>query len=144
MGQAREVMDRLTEVLTTTGDLKAIRELFAEDAVAWTPDKGEVRGRDNIIEWWRTMVDPVPDATYESLYKNEVGNTAIDEGYFGGKNTGPITMPDGSSLPATGKTIRIRGADFATVEDGRIVSYRIYFDQLEFLSQLGLLPETPA
>lgn len=40
MGEAREVMDRLTDALTTHPDLKVIAELYAEDAVARTPDEG--------------------------------------------------------------------------------------------------------
>ena len=141
MGQAREVMDRLTEALTSTADLKAVAELYAADAVAVTPYAGEVHGRDNIVDYWRQMTDAVPNATYEPVYSAEIGDTAIDEGFYSGKNTGPLPLPSGETLPATGKSVRIRGVDFAKVEDGRIVSYRLYFDQLEFLGQLGLLPE---
>ena len=141
MGQAREVMDRLTEALTSTPDLKAVAELYAADAVAVTPDAGEVHGRDNIVDYWRQMTDAVTDASYETVYAVEVGDTAIDEGFYSGTNTGPLPLPSGESLPATGKRVRIRGCDFATVVDGRIVSYRLYFDQMDFLGQLGLLPE---
>jgi len=70
-----------------------------------------------------------------------VGDTAIDEGWFSGRNTGPVRLPSGESLPPTGKEFRIRGVDFATVRGGRIVSYRVYYDQLSFLDQLGLLSE---
>ncbi|MFJ8112924.1 ester cyclase [Streptomyces sp. NPDC096132] len=145
MGQAREVMDRLTEALTTRADLKVIGELFADDAVAVTPDGGELRGRDSIVEYWRQLTDAVPEGRYESLHAYEIGNTAIDEGFFGGRNTGPIQLPTGESLPATNKEVRLRGVDFATIdEDGRIVDYRLYFDEMEFLQQLGLAPdETP-
>ncbi|CAM5303007.1 hypothetical protein SALBM311S_11502 [Streptomyces alboniger] len=34
--------------------------------------------------------------------------------------------------------------DIATVKDGRIVDYRLYFDEMEFLGQLGLLPDEPS
>ncbi|MGW7723538.1 ester cyclase [Streptomyces canus] len=141
MGEAREVMDRLTDALTTHSDLKVIGELYAEDAVAQTPDEGEIRGRDNIVEYWRQMTDAVPEATFESLHAYEVGDTAIDEGVFSGRNTGPIQLPTGETLPATQKEVRIRGVDIATVKDGRIVDYRLYFDEMEFLGQLGLLPD---
>ncbi|MEV0218556.1 nuclear transport factor 2 family protein [Streptomyces sp. NPDC050704] len=145
MGQAREVMDRLTEALTTTPDIKAVAELYAVDAVAVTPDGGEIHGRDHIVEYWRQMTDAIPEATFESVYAYEVGATAIDEGFFSGKNTGPIQLPSGESLPATQKEVRVRGCDIATIDDdGRIASYRLYFDQLEFLEQLGLLPDTPS
>ncbi|WP_020120701.1 ester cyclase [Streptomyces canus] len=143
MGEAREVMDRLTEAVTHP-DLKAIAELYAEDAVAVTPDEGEIRGRDNIVEYWRQMTETVPDGTFETLHAYESGDTAIDEGVFSGRNTGPIQLPTGETLPATQKEVRIRGVDIATVKDGRIVDYRLYFDEMEFLGQLGLLPdETP-
>jgi len=144
MGEAREVMDRLTEALTTHPDLKVIAELYAEDAVAVTPDEGELHGRDDIVEYWRQMTEAVPEATFETLHSYEAGDTAIDEGVFSGRNTGPIQLPTVETLPATQKEVRIRGVDIATVKDGRITDYRLYFDEMEFLGQLGLLPdETP-
>ncbi|WP_217205858.1 ester cyclase [Streptomyces sp. AC550_RSS872] len=142
MGQAREVMDRLTEAITTA-DPKAIAELYAQDAVAVTPDGGELHGRENIVGYWRQMTEAVPDGSYEPVHSYEVGNTAIDEGIFRGRNTGPIQLPTGETLPATQKEISIRGVDLATVDDsGHIVDYRLYFDEMEFLGQLGLLPPT--
>ncbi|MFG1668210.1 ester cyclase [Streptomyces sp. Y7] len=144
MGQAREVMDRLTAAITT-GNSDTIAGLYAQDAVAVTPDGGELHGRDDIAAYWRQMTEAVPDGSYESVHSYEVGDTAIDEGVFTGKNTGPIQLPTGETLPPTQKEIRIRGVDFATVDDdGRIVDYRLYFDEMEFLAQLGLLPDEPS
>ncbi|MEV7449293.1 ester cyclase [Streptomyces nigra] len=144
MGQAREAMDRLTAAITTA-DSAAIAEVYAKDAVAVTPDGGELHGRDDITAYWRQMSQAVPDGTYESVHAYEVGDTAIDEGVFHGHNTGPIQLATGETLPATHKEIRIRGVDFAKVDDeGRIVDYRLYFDEMEFLGQLGLLPDEPS
>ncbi|MBT1096763.1 ester cyclase [Streptomyces sp. Tu102] len=141
MGQAREVMDRLTTAITA-GNSDAIAGLYAQDAVAVTPDGGELHGRADIAAYWRQMTEAVPDGSYQSVHAYEVGNTAIDEGVFTGRNTGPIQLPTGETLPPTQKEIRIRGVDFATVDDdGRIVDYRLYFDEMEFLGQLGLLPD---
>ncbi|CAM5300349.1 hypothetical protein SALBM311S_09454 [Streptomyces alboniger] len=144
MGQAREVMDRLTDALTAHQDIKVVGELYADDAVAFTPDEGEIHGRDHIVEYWRQMTEAVPEATFETLHAYEVGDTAIDEGFFSGRNTGPLQLPTGETLPATQKELRIRGVDIATVKDGRIVHYRLYFDEMEFLGQLGLLPDEPS
>jgi predicted ester cyclase len=58
-----------------------------------------------------------------------------------GTNTGPLQLPSRETLPATGKRIRIRGTDAATVTNGRITNHRFYYDQMEFLGQLGLTPE---
>ena len=57
-----------------------------------------------------------------------------------GTNTGPLSLPDGSTVPATGKAVRVRGCDIATVADGMIVRHHFYFDQMELLTQLGLAP----
>ncbi|MFJ7331659.1 ester cyclase [Streptomyces sp. NPDC101110] len=140
MGEAREVMDRLTDAVTGHADLKVVADLYAEDAVAFTPDEGELRGRDAIVDYWRTMTEAVPEATFQPLHSYEAGDTAIDEGVYHGRNTGPLELPNGETLPPTQKEIRIRGVDIATVKGGRIVDYRLYFDEMDFLGQLGLLP----
>jgi ketosteroid isomerase-like protein len=142
MGQAREVMDKVTAAVVETGDLKAVGECYAEDAVIMTPDQGEITGRDQVVEWWRPFVEGFSELAWESLHAHESGDTAIDEGYFTGINTGPLTTPSGTA-PATGKRIRVRGCDVATVTNGLIVEHRFYFDQLEFFGQLGLVPEAP-
>ena len=69
---------------------------------------------------------------------------AIDEGFLAGTNTGPPPLPSGESLPPTGKSIRVRSCDIAHVEGGLITTHHFYFDQMEFLGQLGLLPESPS
>lgn len=143
MGQARQVMDRLTELLTSNADPKAIGECYAADAVAFTPDQGEIHGRDKIVEYWRQMLEAVPDSRYEAVHKYEAGDTAIDEGFVNGKNTGPLVTPTGEKLPPTQKELHLRGCDIATVKDGKIVEYRLYFDQGEFFDQLGITPPHP-
>jgi ketosteroid isomerase-like protein len=134
-------MDRLTDAAVVKKDMKALGECFAEDAVAHTPDHGEIKGRAEIVRWWAELLEAMPDARYESVHAYEMGDTAIDEGYMSAVNSGPLTMPTGEKLPATGKRVRMRGCDFATVENGHIVDYRVYFDQLDFLDQLGLAPQ---
>jgi ketosteroid isomerase-like protein len=101
-----------------------------------------VRGAENIVKYLKEFMDAFPDAEYE--HSHESGNTAIDEGYLVGTHSGPLASPTGESVPATGKRIRARSCDIASVENGVITSHRFYFDQLEFLGQLGLLPEEAA
>jgi steroid delta-isomerase-like uncharacterized protein len=140
MGEAREVMDRITDAYFGK-DMDAAAKLYAPDAVAVSPDRGEVKGRDQIIEWSKELFDAFPDATYEALNAFESGNTAIDEGYFVGTHTGALKGPAGEDIPATGKSVRVRSCDIATVENGLITSHRFYYDQMGFLAQLGLMDE---
>lgn len=140
MGAARDAMDRVTEAYFG-GDPSSATKWYAADAVAIAPDGQEYQGPEAIVTYMQEFFAAFPDAKYESLGAWEIGDTAWDEGRFSGANTGPLAMPDGSTLPATGKTVTMRGADVVTVEDGLITSHRFYFDQMSFLAQLGLMPE---
>jgi ketosteroid isomerase-like protein len=143
VGEARQVMDAVTDAVFRR-DLEAAANLYASDAVAVTPDQGEVRGREQIIQYLKQFTDAFPDSRYEAAYAHESGDTAVDEGYFVGTNTAPLPTPTGDSIPATGKQVRVRVCDIAAVQNGVITSHRFYFDQMEFFGQLGLLPETPS
>ncbi|MCW2805507.1 MAG: hypothetical protein JWN06_3724 [Propionibacteriaceae bacterium] len=139
MGQAREVLDRLTNAMMAK-DREVIAACYAADVVAVTPEQGEISGRDAIYKYTLQFLDAFPDFTYEYLQKHEAGDIAIDEGYITGTNTGALTMGSGESLPATGKRVRVRGCDVAVVEAGQITAHRFYHDQMDLLGQLGLLP----
>ena len=142
MGKARDAIDRMTAALISK-DLKTVAECYGENAVAVTPDQGEVSGQAGIVEYFGELLSAFPDVQYDYLAKHESGNVAIDEGYFTGTNEGDLSGPGGASIPATGKQVRVRECDVVTVDDyGLIQQHRFYYDQLEFLGQLGLLPET--
>ena len=137
MGEAREVMDRVTAAVMS-GDLDGLKALYAADAVAETPDQGTIRGRDQIAAYMGELATAFPDASWEELHKHETSDTAIDEGYFVGTNTGPLTGPNGETISATGRRVRVRECDVATVQDGVVTSHRFYFDMQDWLTQVGL------
>jgi ketosteroid isomerase-like protein len=143
MGEPREVMDRVTDAILR-GDLEALKGLYAQDGVAETPDQGTITGRDQIAAYLGEFSAAFPDAAWEDRYKREAGDTAIDEGHFVGTNTGSMTGPNGETIPATGRRVRARECDVVTVENWVVTSHRFYFDVQDWLTQLGLAPESPA
>jgi steroid delta-isomerase-like uncharacterized protein len=52
---------------------------------------------------------------------------------FTGRNTGPGVHPP------TGKAVKVSGASLSRYEGGKLVEESVYFDALEFFSQLGLI-----
>lgn len=140
MGQAREVMDRLTTAMNAK-DKESLARCYAAGAVAYTPDEGELTGRDAITGYLFHFWEALPDVRYELSESYEAGDVAIDEGFVVGTNTGPLRLPSGETLPATGKQLRIRSCDIARAQAGEIISHHFYFDQMEFLGQLGLMRE---
>jgi ketosteroid isomerase-like protein len=137
MGEARELLDRMTKAVFS-GDADALADCYAEDAMAVTPDYGEIRGPAAIVEYFRPFFEAFSDIRWEEIQRHEAGNVAIDEGFFTGTHTAPLANPGGEPIPATGKRVRLRECDVATVTGGRITSHRMYFDQMDLMNQLGL------
>jgi ketosteroid isomerase-like protein len=136
MGQARDTMDRVTAAVMS-GDRDALGRLYSADAVAETPDAPRIEGGAAIVDHLLAFKRAFPDASFESSAAHEAGDTAIDEGWFVGTHTGVLTTPEGDVEP-TGRSLRLRQCDVLTVADGMAVAHRFYYDQLDFLSQLGL------
>jgi steroid delta-isomerase-like uncharacterized protein len=63
----------------------------------------------------------------------------IQEIVMEGLHTAPLEGPQGT-IPATHKKVVGYGVQILRVEDGKIAEARIYFDQLDQMSQLGLIP----
>ena len=70
------------------------------------------------------------------------GPWIVQEVVMEGTNTGPLDGPGGKIQPTNRKLVS-KGIQVLKIEDGKIAETRIYFDQLDQMAQLGLLP-TPA
>lgn len=140
MGQARKTMDQITDAVVAE-NWGAFERLYDADVVADTPDEGRLEGREELLRWMRTFAQAFSDMSFEMIASSESDDTAIDEAYLFATHTGPLPGPEGEIAP-TGKRIRLRECDAATVRNGKVVSHRFYFDQMELLTQLGVLPST--
>ncbi len=138
MAEAREISDRYTDAINAH-DADAIGALYADDGVLSDPS-GEFRGPEAIVQYWERFFTAFPDMNGRDEFTAESGDTAINEWSFSGTNSGPMETPEGT-IPATGKRMTLRGCDALTVREGRIQSHRAYYDQLAFMTQLGLVPE---
>ena len=138
MAEAREISDRYTDALNAH-DAEAIGALYADDGVLSDP-AGEFRGPEAIVQYWESFFTAFPDLSGRDEFKAESGDTAINEWSASGTHSGPLETPEGT-IPATGKQATLRGCDAITVQNGRITSHRVYYDQLAFMTQLGLVPE---
>ena len=121
-------------------DLSGLLAMYAGDAEVQVPDQAEpLRGKAAISQYFQAQFDAVPDVHVE-LSKVVVDSTSFaDEGIVTGTNTGPLLQPNGESLPATGKALRVAFAEFAELADAKVRRHRLYWDQMAFLNQLGLL-----
>ena len=55
-----------------------------------------------------------------------------------GVNTGDMPMPDGSTIPATGKTVEMNGCQVVQFKDGKMIKATQYYNMMTMMVQLGL------
>ena len=139
MGDNRSLLERYVERYNE-GDLDAVMDLYAEDAVQIMPE-GTFEGRSAIRERLARDVDGFSHLIYTVGNFVEQGDAFADEWSIVGTHTGPITLPDGTEFPPTGKRVEIRGMEFVQVRDGKIVIDNLYYDNMAVLAQLGLIPQ---
>jgi steroid delta-isomerase-like uncharacterized protein len=136
----KELLDRYVECYKQ-GDLDGIMDLYAEDCSQWMPD-GVYKGRESIRERLARELAAFSDLDWGVASFVNDGGAFADEWWFVGTHTGPLTMPDGSELSATGKRVEMHGMEVVKVRDGKIIVDNLYYDNLSIAAQLGLIPQS--
>ena len=105
--------------------------LFTDDVVGWSP-YASVSGLAALAE-------------RETAFSNvlimlrgldEVGNKAFAEWLIEADHTGPLVLFEDAVLEATGRRVQLPGVTVADFRDGKIRSFRSYFDDISLLEQI--------
>ena len=107
--------------------------------IRWVQPGVELQGRQAVAELQQALWTALPDARIDLIRRVVGGNTVISEEVLSGTQSGPFTTPSGT-VPPTGRTVRVPFCTVQEVRDGKIAAERVYFDQMDFLGQLGLIP----
>ena len=109
--------------------------LFTEDVVGWSP-YATVSGLEALTELaaLRDMAFSNVVLSFRGL--DEVGNKAFAEWIIEADHTGPLVLSEDAVLEATGRHIQLAGATVADFRDGKIRSFRTYFDDLSLIEQI--------
>jgi steroid delta-isomerase-like uncharacterized protein len=107
-------------------DAAGMATLFADDAV-FVDSTGRYEGREAILAYLEALFKSF-DGRFEPGRVIEEGDTFVAEWTWRATHIGPLAMPDGSAIPATGKTVEVPGVSVITVKDGKLSSQRDYFD----------------
>ena len=137
MGQGRELVEQYFKAVNAA-DLEAMRALLTPDAEFAAP--GPVAGGpDMVVAWMGPFLGAFPGIDHQIVNLVESGDDVATEITVKGTHAKPMVTPQGE-LPPTGKSIDLKAVNVMRVRDGQIASLRIYFDQMDFMGQLGLLP----
>jgi steroid delta-isomerase-like uncharacterized protein len=119
-------------------DVVALRAMYDDDAVEVGPMQ-RLEGVDAIMADWDRVWNAFPDVQVVAGLRH-LGDKDLraNEWIWRGTHTGQLEMPDGSSLPATGRKVEIHGAAIIELRNGKIVEKRDYFDVAGWAAQMGL------
>ena len=81
-----------------------------------------------------------PDLTFQTVQTIAQGDYVVMNWICTGTHDGPMTTPEGATVPATGRKATIPGSVTVAFKDGKIVREDAYFDQMGMMAQLGLVP----
>ena len=122
-------------------DRAGLRATYADDAILKEHATGrQISGGDAIVDVnfaWREAF-PGVRGEIENLIAS--GDQVAYETTWRGVHTGPLTTPDGQTIPPTGKTAALPACLVLRVAGDRIVEQHHYFDMVTMLNQLGLMP----
>jgi len=97
-----------------------------------------LRGHEQVMEVVQAFWEALPDAKITVDDQVAAGNVVVAEGTIAGTHGGTFRTPQGE-IPRTGNRVSFRYAAVKRFKGDRLVSEHLYFDQLEFLQQLGAM-----
>lgn len=132
------IVDKFFKAMTDR-DVEAVVSYMHDDLVSTDTGSGQImtgleENRADVKNW----LSMFSDMKVEALNHVESGDMVATEMKMTGVNTGEMPMPDGSMLPATGKTVELVGCQVVQFKDGKMVKATQYYNMMSMMSQLGL------
>lgn len=134
-----EVFDDLDFNVFSNQDWVGFHKSHGPDIVVHWPDGHTTTGLDVHIEDLKKMFVYAPDTRIKE-HPIRIGNgewTAV-AGIMEGTFSAPMPLPDGTSIPPTGKSFKLPMATLGHWKDGLMFEEYLYWDNATYMAQLGL------
>lgn len=134
-GSRKELLSNAikAEVGAVSADLQT---LFTNDVTGWSP-YATVSGLTALADLSALREEAFSNVVVTFRGLDEVGNKAFAEWLVEADHTGPLVLSEDSVLEATGRHVQLPGVTVADFRDGKIRSYRTYFDDLSLIEQIA-------
>ena len=134
-GSRKEVLSNalMAEVGAGAVDPKT---LFTDDVVGWSPYV-TVSGLAALADLAALREEAFSNVVITFRGLDEVGNKAFAEWLVEADHTGPLVLSEDSVLEATGRHLHLAGVTVADFREGKIRSFRTYFDDLSLIEQIA-------
>ena len=141
MPEVKETTDRFVTAFNAH-DERALSSLHADDIKFTAPGGFKATNAKDATGYAMTWLKAFPDGKMKVRSEILSGPWVVQEIQMEGTHTAPLESPTGTIAPTHKKVVGY-GVQLLRVENGKIAEARIYFDQLDQMMQLGLIP-TPA
>jgi steroid delta-isomerase-like uncharacterized protein len=140
VSEAKRVLEQAIERWNAT-DRDGWAALYTDDVVYEAPGGARISGLADLKgKYFDALVTAAPDRGSSDVMLFAEGDHVVEQARYTGTHTGTWRSPDGAEVPATGKKLDFPFVGVFRVENGKISSIRIYYDQIEVFTQLGLMP----
>ena len=123
---------RVWEVAINEGRINILDTAYASDVVLHTVP--EIKGKDSAKAYYANYVTGFSNRQFIVKEMFAKGDKLVKYWEFKGTHSGPFF-----GIPATGKTIDVIGCTIATIVNGKITEEQDFFDNYEFLKQIGII-----
>jgi len=116
-----------------------LHESHGRDIVVTWPDGRETRGIDTHIQDLKALFVFAPDITIKTHpVRFGSGSWTAVTGVMAGTFTRPMKLPDGTTVPPTGRHFAIGMATLSHWKDGVMDHEWLFWDNQDFMAQIGL------
>ena len=136
---ARADVLRDAMLAAVTGDLGLVERAYTEDVTGWSPVM-EVTSRDDLAADLAGRAAAFSDVDLVLDPVEAVRDKLIAEWRVAATHTGLLALDEELALEPTGRRLELRGVLIAEFEGDRIRRFRQYWNEVELLDGLGLLP----
>ena len=135
MSANSELLDRFVEEVINQGRFEVADEIVALDFVELDPLPGQRQGREGLKEVIAMMRRGFPDIHWVTEETIAEGEKVVSRFTWTGTHKGTFL-----GIPATGKSVSVKGVVIDRVVGGKMTDSRILMDTLGMLQQLGVVP----
>jgi steroid delta-isomerase-like uncharacterized protein len=123
-------------------DEKALLSLHAADIRFEAPGEVRLNSTTDATAYAMRWLKGFPNGKMTVRHEIVSGPWIVQEITMEGTHSGPLEGPMGI-VPPTHKKVVSKGVQILRIENGKVAEAHVYYDQLDYMSQLGLIP-TPA
>jgi predicted ester cyclase len=135
----KAVVRRFIEEVQNAKDEAAFYELNAPDFINLSAPPGVPNDLEGGKAFLWSFFEAFPDSRWTIDDMIAEGDRVATKKTFTGTHTGDLW-----GIPPTGRPATIQYVDILRLREGKIVEHWLSMDQLSFMQQLGVIPESPS